>query len=364
MVARYHGRHPIGEVTAVIDFDIDTDYLKDILIPLLETPSPTGWADAALQLVEGELRQLGLQGHRTRKGTLVSTWQGQAEDAPRALTAHVDTLGAVVKRIKDNGRLELSPLGGFAWNTVEGEGCHVFTEAGHAVSGSLLPVKASAHIFGSGVAEMERTAANMEVRLDERTATSGETRDLGIEVGDFVSFDPRTVVTPNGFIRSRHLDDKAGVACILAAINALREAQAIPSQRTRIHISHYEEVGHGAAAGFPEDLAELVAVDMAVVGEGQTSDEFHVTLCAKDRGGPYHAGLTRRLKDLSREAEIPFMVDIYPQYGSDGEAYWRSGGDVAVALIGPGVDASHSYERTHVDALVSTARLIAAYLTS
>ena len=348
----------------MVQLAIDADFLKDVLIELLSTPSPTGWADSAIQLVQSQLAELGLQGHRTHKGTLVSTWQGQAEDAPRALTAHVDTLGAVVKAIKDNGRLQLSPLGGFAWNTVEGESCRVFTEGGSVASGSLLPVKASAHIFGADVGKMERTDANMEVRLDERTATGDETRALGIAVGDFVSFDPRTVATPNGFIRSRHLDDKAGVACILAAIKALRDAKAIPSQRTHIHISHFEEVGHGAAAGFPGDLTELVTVDMAVVGEGQTSDEFHVTVCAKDRGGPYHAGLTRRLKDVARQAKIPFKVDIYPQYGSDGEAYWRAGGDVAVALIGPGVDASHSYERTHMEALISTTRLIAAYLTS
>lgn len=354
----------MNEVTLMNEAVIDTGYLEDTLIHLLDIPSPTGWTDEALEFVHSKLTQLGLQGHRTRKGTLVSTWQGQAEDTPRALTGHVDTLGAVVKAIKDNGRLELSPLGGFAWNTVEGEGCRVFTEGGSAVSGSLLPVKASAHIFGSGVGEMERTAANMEVRLDERTTSGDETRALSIEVGDFVSFDTRTLATSNGFIRSRHLDDKAGVVCILAAIKALRAMEAIPSQRTQIHISHYEEVGHGAAAGLSDDLAELVAVDMAVVGEGQTSDEFHVTICAKDHGGPYHAGLTRHLKDVARRAEVPFKVDIYPQYGSDGEAYWRAGGDVAVALIGPGVDASHSYERTHMEALTATARLIAAYLTS
>jgi putative aminopeptidase FrvX len=201
----------------------------------------------------------------------------------------------------------------------------------------------------------------MELRLDARTTDADQTRDLGIQVGDFVAFDPR-VEALNGFIRSRHLDDKACVACIFAAIKALHNADLQPSQTTTFHISNYEEVGHGAASGFPDDLAELITVDMAAVGEGQTSDEFHTTLCVKDSGGPYHHGLNQKLRQLAEEYQIPYKVDIYPYYGSDGEAYWRAGGDVAVALIGPGVDASHNYERTHQEALVATTQWLVAYL--
>jgi putative aminopeptidase FrvX len=190
-----------------------------------------------------------------------------------------------------------------------------------------------------------------------------DTRALGIQVGDFVAFDPRVEIT-NGFVRSRHLDDKACVACILAAVKALQDAGLRPIQTTLLHFSNYEEVGHGAAAGFPDDLAELVTVDMAAVGEGQASDEFHSTLCVKDSGGPYHYGLNQRLRQLAEDNRIPYKVDIYPYYGSDGEAYWRAGGDVAVALIGPGVDASHNYERTHLEALVATTQWILAYLLS
>jgi len=201
----------------------------------------------------------------------------------------------------------------------------------------------------------------MEVRLDSRTTNADETRALGIEVGDFVSFDPRVEVT-NGFVRSRHLDDKACVACLLAAIQALVKSEQKPTRTTVFHISNYEEVGHGASAGIPGEVTELVAVDMAVVGEGQSSDEFHATLCVKDSGGPYHQGLSQRLRSLADEYGIPYKVDIYPYYGSDGEAFWRAGGDVAVALIGPGVDASHNYERTHLEALIATTKWIMAYL--
>jgi putative aminopeptidase FrvX len=168
----------------------------------------------------------------------------------------------------------------------------------------------------------------------------------------------------NGFIRSRHLDDKACVACICAAIKSIHEAGLQPAQTTTFHISNYEEVGHGAASGFPANLVELVAIDMAAVGEGQTSDEFHATLCVKDSGGPYHHGLNQKMRQLAEEFQIPHKVDIYPYYGSDGEAYWRAGGDVAVALIGPGVDASHNYERTHTEALIATTQWLIAYLLS
>ncbi len=342
---------------------IDEQYLQDALVQLLEIPSPTGFADKAIDWVENAVTALGLSPERTRKGALTAMLPGKASDAPRALTGHVDTLGAMVKEIKDNGRLKLTRLGGFAWNTVEGEGCRVFTRSGRVISGSFLLAQASGHVYGQTVVnKTPRDDDAMEVRLDERTATAEETRALGIQVGDFVAFDPRVVVTESGFIRSRHLDDKAGVAAMLAAVKALLDAGLTPAQRTTLHFSNYEEVGHGAAAGFPPDLAELVAVDMAAVGEGQNSDEFHVSICVKDSGGPYHHGLSNRLRALADQHSIPYKVDIYPYYGSDGEAFWRAGGDVKVALIGPGVDASHNYERTHMDALVGTTRLILAYL--
>jgi len=342
--------------------EIDTRYLLTVLTDLLNTPSPTGFAHRVIARTEEALRQFPrLSLGYTRKGALVATWPGLKSDAPRGLTAHADTLGAMVKEIKPSGRLKLSRIGSYAWNTVECEGCTVFTRAGESVRGSILLTKASEHVHGSQVSDLKREDDTMEFRLDARTSSAEETRRLGIEVGNFVAFDPRAEMT-NGFIRSRHLDDKACVACILAAVKALRDAGQQPAQTTVLHISNYEEVGHGAAAGFPPDLVELVTVDMAAVGEGQASDEFHATLCVKDSGGPYHHDLSQRLRQLADTHGIPYVVDIYSYYGSDGEAFWRAGGDVAVALIGPGVDASHSYERTHIDALVATTQWVVAYL--
>lgn len=343
---------------------IDSQYLIEFLTGLLNTPSPTGFTHQAIAFTEDAMRKLpGLALSKTRKGALVATWSGRQADTPRALTAHVDTLGAMVKEIKSNGRLKLTKIGGFAWNTVEGEGCWVFNQDNLRVRGSLLLTKPSAHVHSAQVNETKREDDTLEVRLDDRTANADETRALGIQVGDFVAFDPRVEVT-NGFIRSRHLDDKACVACILAAVKTISDAGLQPAQTTYLHISNYEEVGHGAAAGIPAEVVELLTVDMAAVGDGQTSDEFNATLCVKDSGGPYHFEMSQRLRKLAEQHEIPYRVDIYPYYGSDGEAFWRAGGDVAVALIGPGVDASHNYERTHLEALLATTRWIIAYLLS
>ncbi len=341
---------------------IDTAYLLDFLTGLLNTPSPTGLAEPAIAYTEKALAAFPeLQLSRTRKGALLVTWPGQHDDARRALTAHADTLGVMVKEIKENGRLKMSLIGGYAWNTIEGEGCTVITEKGKRVRGSILLNTASAHVFGKTVGEAKRDEETMEIRLDEVIFSAAETRALGISVGDFVALDPRVEVT-NNFVRSRHLDDKACVANLLSAVKTVHDAGLKPMQTTYLLISNYEEVGHGAAAGIPAEAVELVGVDMAAVGEGQTSDEFHASICVKDSGGPYHHGLSQRLRQLAEQNQIPYRVDIYPYYGSDGEALWRAGGNIAVALIGPGVDASHNYERTHLEALVSTTQWIVAYL--
>jgi putative aminopeptidase FrvX len=342
--------------------EINTQFLLDFLTRLLNTPSPTGLAEPAVALTEQNLKDFpALKLSRTRKGALLAIWAGEQDDGPRALTAHVDTLGGMVKEIKSNGRLKLSQIGGYAWNTIEGEGCTVFTRFGHPLRGSILLTKASSHVFGAEVNEMKRSADNLEIRLDARTSSEKETIDLGISIGDFVAFDPRVEINA-GFIRSRHLDDKACVAVLVTAVKALADAGLKPSRTTTLLISNYEEVGHGAAAGIPADVEELLVVDMAAVGEGQNSDEFHASLCVKDSGGPYHHGLSDRLRSLAEKYAIPYKVDIYPHYGSDGEAFWSAGGDVAVALIGPGVDASHSYERTHTEALLATTKWVLAYL--
>lgn len=341
---------------------IPVDEMVEFLVGLLRTPSPTGDTEQAMAMIEQAVGDLPLTLRRTRKGALVMTWPG-AEAHPRALTAHVDTLGTMVRQIKSNGRLALTSLGSFDWHAVEGEGCTVKTRDGVTFRGTILPVKASVHIYGREARTLERKAENYEVRLDARTESEDETRELGVEVGDFVYLDPRVEVT-QGFVRSRHLDDKAGVAAIYGALLALHRAGLAPRTRVDVLITNYEEVGHGGAHGVPEDAEALLTVDMAAAGEDQNSDEFSVGICAKDSGGPYHLGFRRRLEALAEEHGVPCKVDVYPYYSSDGEAAWRAGADLEVALIGPGVDASHAYERTHRDALEATAQLLVAYLRS
>lgn len=347
---------------------VNVDQMVEFLVGLLNTPSPTGDTDRAMEYVQSAFSALipddTVPMRMTPKGTLVGSWKGDRSSAPRAVTAHVDTLGAMVQEIKKNGRLRITQLGSWRWTSVDGEGVTIFASGGQQYRGSILPTTASVHAHNSEEQHRRRDGSNTEVRIDARTSSERETESLGIRVGDIVAFDPRVELSEAGFIRSRHLDDKASVATIFGALASLFEAGLRPSQDATIHVSNYEEVGHGGAAGFPDNLVELLSVDMAVVAPGQQSDEYSVTVCAKDSGGPYHMGMRRELERMVEEHRIRSCTDIYPHYSSDGTAHWRAGGDTRVGLIGPGVDASHHYERTHRDALESTAQLIAAYLLS
>ncbi|HEY4689637.1 MAG TPA: M42 family metallopeptidase [Anaerolineae bacterium] len=342
---------------------IDVKFVTDFLVSLLKIPSPTGYCEDAINYVRDVMGDLRLDTRLNNKGALVASWRGKASNRPRAMTAHVDTLGAMVKDIDSSGRLMLSKIGGVSWTSVETEGCTVISASGKRFRGSIMPRYASVHIHGrEAVDNLKRDDENVWVRLDARTASAEETRRFGVAVGDFVMFDPRVEVTDTGFIRSRHLDDKAGVACVVGAVKALLDAGQQPSQRLTILISNYEEAGHGAATGIPPDVKELLVVDMAAVGPGQNSDEFSTGICVKDSGGPYHIEMRRKLVSLAENAGVPYKVDIYPFYGSDGEAAWRAGADMMIGLVGPGIEASHSYERTHKDSLVATAQLLAEFM--
>jgi putative aminopeptidase FrvX len=346
----------------VARYSIDVSGMTSFLLGLLNIYSPTGDTERAVAYVRKAFESLRLDVRLNAKGSLVAALNGQSADRPRALAVHVDTLGAMVKEIKPNGRLRLTQLGSYAWNSVEGEGCLVRTVTGQVVSGTILLTKASFHVHREEVGTLQRKEENMEVRLDARTTNADETRALGIEVGDFVYLNPRAELTETGFIRSRHLDDKASVACIYGALKALADAQLVPAQRTDILITTFEEVGHGASTGVPADCVELLVVDMAAVGEGQSSDEFSCGICVKDSSGPYHIEMRRKLVELAQNANIPYKLDVYPGYRSDGDAALRAGADIRVGLVGPGVDASHAYERTHQDSLVATARMVVEYL--
>ena len=346
------------------DLQIAVDAAVDFLVGLLDVPSPTGYtADAVDYVAMGfaALEVPGMDISITPKGALLVTLEGHERSARRGITAHIDTLGLMVRAIKPDGRLKVVSLGGVMWGGAEMEGVTVRTFDNRRYRGTLLPENPSVHV-NRAIQKSERSADTMEIRLDARTGSAAETRALGIEVGDFVFLDPRVEAGESGFIRGRFLDDKAGVACIYAALHTLKAAGLKPAQDTAVLIANYEEAGHGGAAGWPYELAELLAVDMGAIGEDQNSDEFSVSICVKDAGGPYHYSMVKKLRRLAATHDIRFRPDIYINYSSDGTAYWRAGGGARVGLIGPGVDASHAYERTHRDAIQHTAHLIARYL--
>ena len=340
------------------------DYMVETFCALANTPSPSGNTEKVMGWVQEELEKLGVNYIRTNKGTILATIPGINQEKHRLLTAHVDTLGAMVKEIKANGRLKLALIGGFGWNSIEGEYCQIEIGNGRIYTGTILTTKASVHVYGREAEKMERNENVMEVRLDEKVTSKAETLALGIQVGDFVSFDPRVTVTESGFIKSRHLDDKASVAILLGIIKQIDESNIKLPYTTHFLISNNEEIGYGGNSSVPAETVEYVAVDMGAIGDGQTTDEYCVSICAKDSSGPYHYGLRKHFVDLAEANGLNYQVDIYPFYVSDASAALRAGYDVAHGLIGPGIDASHSHERTHKDAFENTAKLVFAYLQS
>ncbi len=333
---------------------------------LCRIPSPTGYTKAAIDEVERQLLSLDLETWRTTKGALVAAFPGSL-DKPgggRMLSAHVDTLGAMIKEIKTNGRLRLTRLGGYDWSTIEGEYCTIIKRDGSTATGTILTTKASFHVHGSALTDLKRDEHSIEVRIDEAVDSAESVRALGIEVGDFVALDSRTVITPAGFIKSRHLDDKVCVAILIGVAKSIKNSGAELTQPTYLYISNYEEVGHGTSTGVPDGVTDVIAVDMAAVGEGQTSNEFAVTICAKDGSGPYDFDLTSELIALAKAAGLDHKVDIYTYYASDVSQALLAGYDIRGGLVGPGVDASHSFERLHQRSLEETAKLLLAYLLS
>lgn len=343
--------------------NFNMDYVTDKLVSLLNIPSPTGNTEKAIEFVEKEFKSLGISTYRTNKGALIATIKGENEDKEVTLSGHVDTLGGMVKEIKSNGRIKFTKIGGYVMDTVEGVYVSIENSDEKLYTGTVMTTKASSHVHGQETHEIERNEENLEIRLDEKVLSKEDVEKLGINVGDFVFFDPRVTVTDSGFIKSRHLDDKAGVVSILGIAKYFVDNNIKPKYTTNFFISNYEEVGHGASAAIPEKTFELIAIDMAAPGEGQTSDEYSVTICAKDSSGPYDLELKKRLVNLAKENDLNYKIDIYPHYGSDGSAALRAGYDIKVGLIGPGVDASHSFERTHKEAIENTIKLGILYLT-
>lgn len=331
-------------------------YVLEELSRLTAIPSPTGYTKAAAAYAGERLKHWQAEVSFGNKGTVFAGLGGEGKHL--VLAAHLDTLGAMVRSVKENGRLRPTTLGGHDWNTADGENCQVFTREGKVYTGVILNKEPSRHVADE---QIERSEKNMEILLDEKAETKEEILALGISPGDFISLDPRTVITKSGYIKSRFLDDKLSAAILIALARYVYENDIKLKYKLTLMFTVYEEVGHGGCV-IPADTDEMISVDMGCVGADLGCKETMVSICAKDSGGPYDYDVTSRLIALAKKHKLNYAVDVYPHYGSDVETALKSGHDIRHGLLGPGVYASHTYERSHVEGVKNTLKLLEAYI--
>lgn len=337
------------------------DYAWEQTAALLAIDSPSGYTARAAAWVRDAFASLGFDAKITTKGGVLIDLGGSDADDALLLEAHTDTLGGIVAEVKGNGRLRLTALGGMSANNGEAENVKVYTRSGAVIEGTLQLCNASVHVNGN-YSSAQRSFDTTEVVLDEDVHSAAETRALGIEVGDIVCFDPRTRRTASGYLKSRFLDDKLSVGILLGFAKYLSDHKILPARRVYAHVTVYEEVGHGGSASVPSGVTEAISVDMGCVGDGLQCTEKQVSICAKDSGGPYSYEVVGKLIDAAKKMGADYAVDVYPHYGSDVEATLRSGVDIRHGLIGAGVYASHGYERSHIDGVLNTLKVLCGYL--
>ena len=333
------------------------DYAWAQTAALLAIDSPSGFTAAAAKWVRAVFADMGFDAQITTKGGVLIDLGGENCNDGLLLEAHADTLGAMVAQIKGNGRLKLTALGGMNPNNAEAENVRVYTRGGSVIEGTCQLCNASVHV-NKDYDSAKRSWDTVEVVLDEVK----EPKELGIEVGDIVCFDPRTRRTASGYLKSRFLDDKLSVGILMGFAKYISDNHITLKRRTYIHVTVYEEVGHGGSASVPAGITEAISVDMGCVGDGLNCTERQVSICAKDSGGPYSYDVVGKLIEAAKKTEADYAVDVYPYYGSDVEATLRSGVDIRHGLIGPGVYASHGYERSHIDGVYNTLKLLCGYL--
>ncbi|WP_418903002.1 M42 family metallopeptidase [Thomasclavelia ramosa] len=335
------------------------NYVIDFATKILNIDSPTGYCKEVIEFVKNEVEQLGYRTGMNNKGNLYIYVDGK-NDKTIGLCAHVDTLGLMVRSIRDNGELAFTNVGGPIVPTLDGEYCRVITRENKIYTGTILSNYPAAHVYEESKTAI-RKCENMHIRLDEVVKNKEDVTALGIDNGDYIAIDPKTTYTNSGFLKSRFLDDKLSVACLVTVLKELKEKNIVPANNVIMIISTYEEVGHGSAS-IPENISELIAVDMGCIGDDLACSEYDVSICAKDSSGPYDYGITSKFIELAKAKGLNYAVDIYPFYGSDVSAALRGGNDIKGGLIGPGVHASHGMERSHQQAINNTIELIMAYL--
>lgn len=336
------------------------EFILDELKTLMSIDSPSGFTRRAAEYTMEELSKLGYKPEMTKKGCVLCCLGGEGD--PVVFSSHLDTLGGMVASVKSNGRLKLTRIGGMNPNNAECENARVYTRDGKVYEGCFQMNDPSVHVNGD-YSTQKRDWDGMELVLDEKVFSADDTKKLGIATGDYVCFDPRTVITKSGYIKSRFLDDKLSVAILLGLAKQIHDEKLVLSRKVYIYITVYEEVGHGCSSGIPADANEIISVDMGCVGDGLECKEHQVSICVKDSHGPYNYEVTNRLITLAKQHELDYALDVYPFYGSDADAALDAGYDLRHGLIGAGVYASHGYERSHVDGVLNTIRLVKAYIT-
>ncbi len=335
-------------------------YLYKITKELLAIDSPSGFCKKAVDFAQGEATSLGYRTAKNAKGNLLIYVDGKSSEKTIGITGHVDTLGLMVRSIGEDGSIAITNIGGLLMPTVDGEYCRIYTRDNRVYTGTILSKSPAAHVY-KDAKDRDRECDTMYVRLDEVVKSKKDVQSLGINNGDYIAVETKTVITESGFIKSRFLDDKQSVACMFTALKEMKDKNIIPAYDLIFILSTYEEVGHGAS-NLPSEITEMLSVDMGCIGLDLTCTEYDVSICAKDTSGPYDYEMTNKLITLAKANDIPYAVDIYPFYGSDVSAALRAGNDIRGALIGPGVHASHGMERTHVQAIEGTVNLILAYV--
>ncbi len=349
-------------MTEIVEPDLDRAYLIKTLSSLLEIPSPTGMTDAVVMFVCAQLDALKIPYKLTRRGAIRADMRGVQYSPDRAVVAHLDTLGAMVKGIRENGRLEVVPIGTWSARFAEGARGTVFASNDRRVRGTFLPYKASGHVFHEEVDTQPISWVNLEFRLDEKAHDPDAVAALGIEIGDTIAVDPKPEFGDNGFINARHLDDKAGVAAVLTAAKAIQDGNIKLLMDCHLLFTISEEVGVGASHVLHGDVAELVSIDNGTIAPGQNTCEYGVTIAMQDSSGPFDWHLTRSLIKLCQDHDVPFSRDVFRWYRSDAAAAVEAGNDIRTALLCFALDSSHGYERTHMDSVLALSRLLALYM--
>jgi len=342
-------------------YKLNREFTLKTLEELVNIPSPSGYCKNVIAHMETIADNYGFKFEKNKKGNLIIEIEGNDNSYCIGIPVHVDTLGAMVRSINTDGTIKITSIGGNMYSTLDGEYCKIHTRSGKIYTGTMLSTSPAVHVYPDAKSK-ERTEESMMVRLDEVVSSKNEVEALDIITGDFISIEPKFVITESGFVKSRYLDDKAGTACALSLMETFKRLNKKPNNKVKIIISTYEEVGHGCA-NIPDDVDELVGIDMGCIGLDLACTEREVSICPKDSSGPYDYDITSKLIELAKKHNLGYAVDVYPMYSSDVSSSLKGGNNIKGGLIGPGVNASHGMERTHIDGLENTIKLMYSYLT-